>query len=111
MAKRQARRSRHPDEIPGWENMPVERVYYAFIRRERERHGAAQSTYDAALWELREYGADRLSHPECQRRLGELSLDQLRELGNALTRLKDRYPSITEQLLDALAGLYGRRTN
>ena len=85
--------------------MPVERLYYAFIRRERERHGAAQSTYDAVLWELREYGADRLAHSECQRRLSELSPNQLRDLGAALTRIRDRYSSISDQLLDALAGL------
>lgn len=64
------------------------------------RHGnAPQSTYDAALYELRTHGIAQLANPNCQRRFGELSSKQVGELIAALLRLQRRYPAITDALL------------
>jgi len=59
---------------------------------DRVRDGdAPQSTYHACLYELREYGVTQLTKPSCKRRLGDLSIDQVRELIAALLRLKPKY--------------------
>ena len=66
---------------------------------------AAQSTYDAALWELRTYGLAQLAKENCRRRLSDLSTKQLRELIAALMRLRPRYPMINDELLLKLGDL------
>jgi hypothetical protein len=48
---------------------------------------APQSTHDAALFELREYGITQLEKPNCQRRLAVLSPKQLEDVIAALLRL------------------------
>jgi hypothetical protein len=60
---------------------------------------AAQSTYDALLYELRTYGIAQLENANCRRRLGDVSSDQLRELIATLTRLRPQYPAITDELI------------
>jgi hypothetical protein len=60
---------------------------------------AARSTFDACLFELREYGIKQLANPICRRRLADLSSKQMAELLNALVRLRSRYPNITDDLL------------
>ena len=60
---------------------------------------AAQSTYDAALWELRTYGLAQLAKENCRRRLSDLSTKQLRELIAALMRLRPHYSMINDELL------------
>jgi hypothetical protein len=66
------------------------------IRDERAR----QSTCDACLYELREHGVSQLLQPNCKRRLGDLSTDQVRELIAALLRLRPKYPAtITDALI------------
>jgi hypothetical protein len=59
---------------------------------------AAKSTFDACLFELREYGIKQLANPSCRRRLAELSSKQVAELLNALVRLRSRYPNIKDDL-------------
>ena len=73
-------------------------------RKARERYGAAQSTYDALLWQLRERGISDLQKPDCRRRLADLSIAQARELVAALIRLKPSYPDITDDLIETLGG-------
>jgi hypothetical protein len=69
------------------------------LRQIREKR-APQSTYDACLYELWENGVSQLSQPNCKRRLGDLSTDQVRELTAALLRLKPKYPvTITDTLI------------
>ncbi len=65
----------------------------------RRRKAAAQSTYDALLYELRTFGVAQLAKPNCRSRLSDLSTQQLRELIAALIRLKPEYPAITDDLL------------
>jgi hypothetical protein len=64
---------------------------------------AAQSTYDALLWTLREYGLSRLSDVRTLERLSELTSQQLEELVAALTRLQAKYPrTCTDKLIQKL---------
>ena len=66
---------------------------------------AAQTTYDAALWELRTLGVAQLSKEDCRRRLSDLSTKQLRELTAALMRLRPQYSTINDELLLKLGDL------
>jgi hypothetical protein len=64
---------------------------------------AAQSTYDALLWTLREYGLSRLSDSRTLERLSELTSEQLKELIAALTRVQAKYPrTCTDGLVQKL---------
>ena len=66
---------------------------------------APQTTYDAALWELRTYGVAQLTKENCRRRLSDLSTKQLRELTAALMRLRPQYSMINDELLLKLGDL------
>ena len=63
---------------------------------------APRSTYDAALYELREHGITQLAKPNCQRRLAMLSPKQLEDVIAALLRLQPRYQTITNEMIAAL---------
>ena len=65
---------------------------------------AASTTYDALLWELREYGLRRLKHPPTLSRLSQLSNKQFAALIAALTRLQPKHPKISNHLLEKLRG-------
>jgi hypothetical protein len=69
------------------------------MRRQREGYGAAPTTVEALMYELRTHGVTALGRPNCQRRLGDLSTIQVREVIERLTRLRPRYPAITDELL------------
>ena len=76
-------------------------------QRATELRRAAQSTFDALVWELRTHGIAQLAKPNCQRRLSDLSTKQGRELIAALLRLRPRYPAITDELILQLGDCYG----
>jgi hypothetical protein len=66
---------------------------------------AASTTCDALLWELREYGLQRLKHSSTLQRLSQLSNKQLQDLIAALMRLQAKYPrTCSNQLLEKLRG-------
>jgi hypothetical protein len=68
---------------------------------------AAQSTYDAVLWVLREYGIARLDDQWMRPRLANFSTTQLKELVAAMERMRPRYPqTITSELISALKEFY-----
>jgi len=69
------------------------------VTTQREVHGAAPTTVQALMYELRTDGVKALGRPNCQRRLGDLSTIQVREIIERLTRLRARYPAITDELL------------
>jgi phage terminase large subunit len=79
----------------------------ATIRRESEQtRRAAQSTYDAVLWVLREYGVARLGNDWTVRRLAEFSPEQLRELIAAMHRLKATgWTKVTDELIAELGAM------
>jgi hypothetical protein len=80
----------------------VEKIYEAALRRQREGYGAAPTTVEALMYELRTDGVRALGRPNCQLRLGDLSTMQVREVIERLTRLRARYPAITDELLQTL---------
>jgi hypothetical protein len=64
------------------------------------RPSAARSTYDACLYELREYGLLQLGKLRCRSRLADLSCEQIRELISALLRLRPKYQvTISDELI------------
>jgi hypothetical protein len=80
----------------------------AAIRREAvQTRRAAQSTYDAVLWVLREYGIARIDDQWMQPRLADSSTAQLKDLIAAMERMQPRYPrTITDELLSTLKDYY-----
>ena len=77
----------------------LQEIYEAAMRRQREAYGAAPTTVEALMYELRTNGLAALAGPNCRRRLSELSQPQLLEVIGRLIKLRPRYPAITDQLL------------
>jgi transposase len=67
------------------DNISLERVWRELNRTPGR---AASSTVEALMHSLRERGTAALEEPTTRRRLGELSKDQLAEVGDRLQRLK-----------------------
>jgi hypothetical protein len=80
----------------------------AAIRREAvQARRAAQSTYDAVLWVLREHGVARLYDPWVTNRLERFSPAQIQELIAALKRLKTKPlgRNVTDELIAGVENL------
>ena len=76
----------------------------------RERFNEApKATYDAVVYELRTHGVSQLSKPNCQRRLGDLSPAQLKNLIASLQQRRGQYPNVSDELLTTLATSYDAR--
>jgi hypothetical protein len=75
------------------------------LRRQRQCNGAAPSTVDALIHELRTCGVAALAGPNCRRRLAELSTAQTREMIGRLMALRSKYPAITDELLMRVGAL------
>ena len=76
------------------------------LTKPRDARRAAQSTYDAVLWVLREHGEARLSDDWMRPRLAQFSPDQMQELVAAMRRLKAKgWPKVTDELIELLEGL------
>jgi hypothetical protein len=58
------------------------------IKAAHFRGRAAAGTIDALLYSLRQRGTAALSEPDTQRRIGELSEEQIHDVGSRLQRLK-----------------------
>ena len=79
-------------------------------RLARERYNEApKATYDAAAYELRTYGLPQLSNWNCQRRLADLSIAQIKNLMASLQRCRGQYPNVSDALLATLADIYDAR--
>jgi hypothetical protein len=77
-------------------------MYEAALAKRRE-YGAAIATVEALMFCIREQGVSGLDSAQNQRRLGELSPDQLSELISRLMALRPKYPAITDELLIRLS--------
>jgi hypothetical protein len=77
----------------------LQAIYDAALHRQRKLYGATKFTVEALMYSLRERGDRALAEPDCQRRLSELSSDQLVEVISRLMKLRSKYPAITDQLL------------
>jgi hypothetical protein len=69
----------------------------------RAREGAAPTTVEALMYQLRAYGLAALAGPHCRRRLAELSPTQIADLIKRLIYYRKTYPGrdpgITDELL------------
>jgi hypothetical protein len=63
---------------------------------------AARSTVEALVFELRERGVRALARANCQRRLADLSIAQLKSVIGRLRRLQPHYPAIDADLLSRM---------
>jgi hypothetical protein len=80
----------------------LQRIIDASIAKRRKEFGAAPSTVEAVMYELRTYGIAAMAGQNCKRRLSELSPDQLVEVIGRLMNLRPKYPAITDQLIYVL---------
>jgi hypothetical protein len=100
--RKQAAQPKRGSGLPSnWDQMSVGALWDR-LNDPRRWPEAPQSTYDAALFELREYGITQLEKPNCQRRLAVLSPKQLEDVIAALLRLQPRYQTITDELIATL---------
>jgi hypothetical protein len=77
----------------------MQAMYENSLRRAHKQYGAAGSTVEALMYELRTLDLAALAGPNCRRRLASLSTAQLREVIGRLMQLRPRYPAITDDLL------------
>lgn len=75
------------------------------VLNQGHRADAPQSTVEALVYELRTHGLAALNHPNCRRRLDDVSTAQLREVLARLIKLRPKYSIITDDLLLKLGGL------
>jgi len=80
-----------------WRSLKLQRQFWLL-----RLYGAPRATCDALLYELRTYGLPRLQSPVTQRRLGDISDAQLKNLIGALIRLQPKYHNISDELILAL---------
>jgi hypothetical protein len=78
---------------------------YESTLRVRRKMGAAPSTVEAVMYELRTHGTEALKRETCQRRLSELSDRQLADVIRRLMKLRSQYSAITDKLITQLIGL------
>jgi hypothetical protein len=83
----------------------------ATLRREAvQTRRAAQSTWDAVLWVVREAGVARLYDPWVTDRLAQFSSEQIEELLAALKRLKTKPlgRNVTDKLIAGIEQMRGQ---
>jgi len=83
-------------------NPDIERAYAEL----NQRNHAAASTVEALMYSLRR-GVDELTKPDTQRRLSELSEDQLRAVCERLQNFKPEIaPAWTPEEIEALTNIW-----
>ena len=94
------------------DDISINRAWDEINSAARERcDEAPKTTYDAVEFELRTYGLSELSKRNCQRRLADLSIAQLKRLMVGLQQRRGQYPAVSDELLAALATVYDARVN
>jgi hypothetical protein len=90
----------------------LETLWEELNRAARERYNAApESTYQAAFCELSRHGVAQLGKANCQRRLDDLSIAQLKRLMVSLQQRRSLYPGISDELLMMLGEILNARTD
>jgi len=74
----------------------------------RDAKRVAESTFQAVAYVLRTYRMQRLDDPWLTNRLAKFSDAQVKELVAALGRMQPKYPTITDELVAAIAMLEGQ---
>jgi hypothetical protein len=85
------------DRIPS--EYETQAIHDAALRRRIESSGAASTTVEALMYELRTLGIAALAGSNCRRRLADLNREQFEDIIRRLIRLRPHYPSITDELL------------
>jgi hypothetical protein len=80
------------------DDVTLERAYYE-INRHHFQGRTATSTIEALMAGLRERGMAALTDPKVERRLGEVSAEQLREVIARLIKLRPQCRAISDELL------------
>lgn len=83
------------------DDVSLERAWHE-LNATAQHDRAAASTVEAVMYELRTYGAAQLTKANCQRRLGMLSPEQMREVITRLIKLRPQYSAISDELLRQL---------
>ena len=94
-----------PERLARQRRLMADDISLDRVWRELNDSGARpipQTTVNALLYQLRMDGLAAFEHPNCRRRLAELSTEQLRELMAALIRLRPNCAAVTDELLIAL---------
>jgi hypothetical protein len=94
-----------PERLARLRRLMADDISLGRVWRELNDPGARptpQTTVNALLYQLRMDGLGAFEHPNCRRRLAELSTEQLRELMAALIRVRRRCAAVTDELLIAL---------
>jgi hypothetical protein len=79
------------------DNVSLERAWAELNQRRLD--GAPRMSVEALVYELRTRGLAAFEHPNCLRRLSDVSTPQWRDLIARLIRLRRKYRSITDDLL------------
>jgi hypothetical protein len=80
------------------DDVTLERAYYE-INRHHFQGRTATATIEAVVMGLRERGMAAFMDPKVERRLGEVSAEQLREVIGRLIKLRPQCRAITDELL------------
>jgi hypothetical protein len=92
------------------DNVTLDRAWAEINRAARERYNEApESTFQAVFYELRTHGVAQLRQPNCQRRLADLSIAQLKRLIGGLQQRRGQYPGISDELLTTLGEICDTR--
>lgn len=83
----------------------LQAIYEGAARKERKEYGAPRATVEAVMYELRTHGTEALKHPNCQRRLIELTDKQLADVIGRLMKMRSQYSAISDRLLTQLVRL------
>ena len=73
----------------------LEAIYEAALDERRKEYGAAWTTVESLMFSLREKGEPALTEPDNERRLSELTADQIAEVISRLMKMRPRFPAIT----------------
>ena len=68
----------------------------------RQPNEAPEATVEALMFQLRERGLPALTEQPNQRRLAELSDGQVADIMKRLSKLRKKYPAITDDLLQTI---------
>jgi hypothetical protein len=82
----------------------LQRAQDAMGRKHHEQDGAAETAVNALMFSLCQRGIAALSEPTTQRRLSELSKQQVSELIVRLDHLRPKYPKICDHLIVKVGG-------
>jgi len=80
----------------------LQALYESALREQRARYGAAPTTVEALIYELRTEGIAQLKKQNTQRRLAELTVEQVQQVIDRLFQARPENPKIDDALISKL---------